>query len=62
MLFSVILLLFILVAVAAIGHGVLRTIHADRHVHPNIVPVDVVINLICAVAWKTAVDNTESGT
>ena len=29
--------------------------------HPDIVPVDVVINLICAVARKTAVEHAESG-
>ena len=50
-----------LVAAVAFGHGVLRSILADRNVHPDIVPVDVVINLICAVARKTAMEHIATG-
>ena len=40
--------------VVACGHGVLRTMYANPDYIADIIPVDTVINLMCAVAYKTA--------
>ena len=42
----------------AYGHGVLRSTHVKTEMHPDIVPVDLVINLLCAVARKTAMKHS----
>ena len=39
---------------AGIGKGVLRTIYCMRDSVADMVPVDVCINLLCAIAWETA--------
>ncbi|KAG9511028.1 putative fatty acyl-CoA reductase, partial [Fragariocoptes setiger] len=38
----------------AIGKGLLRTMQVDRKNRADIVPVDVVVNTMISVAWKTA--------
>merc|ERR1719188_851646 len=40
--------------VVACGHGVLRSMYANPDYIADIIPVDIVINLMCAVAYKTA--------
>ena len=40
--------------VVAAGHGVMRTMYKIPDNIADIIPVDTVINLICAVAYKTA--------
>ena len=40
--------------VVGIGHGVLRSMFAVPDNIADIIPVDTVINLMCAVAYKTA--------
>ena len=40
--------------VVAAGHGVMRTMYKIPENIADIIPVDTVINLICAVAYKTA--------
>ena len=40
--------------VVACGHGVLRTMYANPNYIADLIPVDTVINLMCAVAYKTA--------
>ena len=44
---------------AGIGKGVLRTVYCMRDNVADMVPVDVCINLLCAIAWETA--NAGSG-
>ena len=39
---------------AGIGKGVLRTVYCMRDSVADMVPVDVCINLLCAIAWETA--------
>ena len=39
---------------AGIGKGVLRTVYCMRDSVADMVPVDVCINLLCAIAWDTA--------
>lgn len=36
------------------GKGVLRTLYCHRDMVADLIPVDVCINLLVAVAWKTA--------
>jgi fatty acyl-CoA reductase len=43
---------------AAFGSGILKTLYCYRDMVADIVPVDIPINLMCAVAWKTAVQST----
>ena len=45
--------------IAGIGKGVLRTIYCRRNSVADLVPVDVCINFLCAIAWETA--NSGSG-
>ena len=40
--------------VVGAGHGVLRSMYAFPDNIADIIPVDTVINLMCAVAYKTA--------
>lgn len=40
--------------VAGVGTGVLRTMHCDRDVIANIVPVDMTVNALIASAWDVA--------
>ena len=40
--------------VVAAGHGVMRTMYNIPEYIADIIPVDTVINLTCAVAYKTA--------
>ena len=40
--------------VVGAGHGVLRSMYANPDNIADIIPVDTVINLMCAVAYKTA--------
>jgi len=46
--------------IAGAGKGVLRTIYCCRDMVADIVPVDIPINLMCAVAWRTATSPTNS--
>lgn len=43
--------------VAGVGTGVLRTMHCDRDITANIVPVDMTVNALIAAAWDVAVNN-----
>lgn len=38
------------------GTGVLRTMHCDRDVVANIVPVDMTVNALIAASWDVAVN------
>jgi len=40
--------------IAGAGKGVLRTLHCGRDMVADLVPVDIPINLMCTVAWRTA--------
>lgn len=42
--------------VAGVGTGVLRTMHCDRDITANIVPVDMTVNALIAAAWDVAVN------
>lgn len=37
--------------VAGAGTGVLRTMHCDKNINANIVPVDYCVNALIAAAW-----------
>lgn len=43
-----------------VGRGIYRTIHADKDVISQIIPADIVSNMIIATGWKTALDNLKS--
>ena len=47
--------------ISAGGHGILRSMHANPNLVGDIVPVDIVANLMCAVAYKTAKEGLVSG-
>lgn len=40
--------------VSAVGKGLFRTIMCNENVIADLVPVDIVINLMITAAWKTA--------
>lgn len=40
--------------VAGVGTGVLRTMHCDRDINANIVPVDMTVSALISCAWDTA--------
>ena len=46
---------------AGAGKGILRTAFIKRSCVADIVPVDVCINLMCVLAWKTAVTRVVPG-
>ena len=48
------LLLFITGMIVAAGVGLLHTIHAKRDLKADLMPVDIAINLMCALAPKVA--------
>lgn len=43
--------------VAGVGTGLLRTLHCDRNIVANIVPVDMTVNALIAAAWDVAVNH-----
>lgn len=43
--------------VAGVGTGVLRTMHCDRDITANIVPVDMTVNALITAAWDVATNN-----
>lgn len=45
----------------AILTGTLRSVHSDPAVRADIVPVDLVVNLVLAVGWNTARSPSECG-
>lgn len=44
-------------AIVGAGTGVIRVLQVDGKRVANMVPVDLVINSLIAVAWKTAIDH-----
>ncbi|XP_055698069.1 fatty acyl-CoA reductase wat-like [Phlebotomus papatasi] len=46
--------------VAGAGTGVLRTMHCDKDINANIVPVDMCVNALIASAWDVAKNHSES--
>jgi len=46
---------------AAVGKGILRTLYSKRCGKADLVPVDICINLLCCIAWKTASSPRGSG-
>lgn len=40
--------------VAGVGTGILRTMHCDRDINANIVPVDMTVNALITCAWDIA--------
>lgn len=40
--------------VAGAGTGMLRTIHCDKEINANIVPVDMTVNALLSCAWDVA--------
>lgn len=42
--------------VYGVGTGVLRTMHCDRDIIANIVPVDMTVNALIAATWDVAVN------
>ena len=46
---------------AGAGKGILRTAFIKRSCVADIVPVDVCINLMCVLAWKTAASSSSPG-
>lgn len=44
----------------AASKGVLRTVYAEPLAVIDIIPVDIVINLLIAVAWNTAIEQTNN--
>jgi len=42
--------------IVGVGKGVLRTLYCKRGSVLDMVPVDVCINLLCCIAWQTALD------
>ncbi|KAL5007706.1 hypothetical protein ScPMuIL_016512 [Solemya velum] len=43
---------------SAIGHGLLRVMKGDRHAIADLIPCDIAVKAIIAVAWHTAVEKT----
>lgn len=43
--------------VAGVGTGFLRTMHCDRDIVANIVPVDMTVNALIAAAWDVAANH-----
>jgi fatty acyl-CoA reductase len=41
--------------IAGWGHGVLRSLHGNPNLIADLIPVDIVINLMVAAAWNTSV-------
>ncbi|KAL5007705.1 hypothetical protein ScPMuIL_016511 [Solemya velum] len=41
---------------SAIGHGLLRSMKGDRHAIADLIPCDIAVKAIIAVAWHTAVE------
>ncbi|XP_039953324.1 putative fatty acyl-CoA reductase CG5065 [Bactrocera neohumeralis] len=46
--------------VAAVGKGLFRTIMCEKNYVADMVPVDIVINLMIAAAWRTATRKTDN--
>lgn len=45
--------------VAGVGTGVLRTMHCDKDIIANIVPVDMTVNALIAAAWDVATNQLD---
>jgi fatty acyl-CoA reductase len=45
--------------VVCAGHGILRSLCSSPYLIADMIPVDTVINLMCAVAWKTFIQNKQ---
>lgn len=43
----------------ATGKGVMRTVYLEANARVDIIPADIVINVIIAAAWKTATTTNE---
>lgn len=45
----------------SIGRGTLRLVYGDENCGADLIPVDICINLMIAVAWDVATGGTSSG-
>lgn len=46
--------------VSAVGKGLFRTIMCNENSVADLVPVDIVINLLITAAWNTSISNSNS--
>lgn len=46
--------------VAGVGTGVLRTLHCNRDIVANIVPVDTTVNALIVSAWDVAENHKDA--